>query len=100
MTCILRSVSEAWHGHCEKAGTEGDTSMADRRAGIIWRRRPSARPIRIQDSLPEKSADSAAAVEYARLLVRETSDEIGRADSKAALLLAGGGVLVGTGTSV
>jgi hypothetical protein len=45
------------------------------------------------------SPDTALRLEYTRALVRETSDEIGRADSKAAMLLAGGGVLVGTGTS-
>ena len=48
---------------------------------------------------PGPSPDAALESEYARTLVRETSDEIGRADSKAAMLLAGGGVLVGTGTS-
>jgi hypothetical protein len=38
-------------------------------------------------------------MQYVRALAQETIDEIGRADSKAAMLLAGGGILIGTGTS-
>jgi hypothetical protein len=39
-------------------------------------------------------------VEYAVMLVGATIAEIDRADTKAALLLAGSGVLLGAGTSV
>ena len=45
-------------------------------------------------------AETSALVEYAQRLVDATIAEIDRADTKAALLLAASGVLVGVGTSV
>ena len=69
--------------------------MIGRKAGIGRRGRARRRRVEVGRT----SSDRSAELEYARALVRETSDEIGRADSKAAMLLGGGGVLVGTGTS-
>lgn len=48
---------------------------------------------------PDSSATRKDSVEYARELVLATVAEIGRAESKAATILAGGGVLAAAGTS-
>ncbi len=69
--------------------------MTDRKPGASGRGHSLRRHVEVGNGSPESSPEA----EYTRTLVQETIDEIGRADSKAAMLLAGGGILIGTGTS-